>query len=745
MKKLAILLIIALYANLSVAQWRNTSGPFGEIHCVESGNGNLFVGTDKGLYLSSDNGNTWTSVNTGLPAGRAVKAVAINGTTIFAGVDSNGVYRSTNNGSSWTAANAGLTNTHAISFLVYGSTIFVGTIDGVFSSTNNGNYWNPSNTGMTYTVVNSIVYNGTYIFAGTSDGVYISYNNGSNWYTVNNGITNDHIHSLSVSGTKLFAAAYTYGSSGGSMYVSTDNGTTWNDLSTGLDQMNVCAVIESGSNLFAGVNNDGVIMSSDNGNTWTEVNTGMDSPGFSTDIYTLTLSGSTLYASGNAGNEYNLFKSTDNGSTWTGLSTGLTNRRAYGLAGDGSRIFAITAHDALMSTNNGSTWTEPNTGSDNFFSSIAINGPTIYGGLNDDVVFSTDNGSTWTGMNAFLSYGADEIAFNGSTIYVVDHITGLQFSTDNGLTWTPADATVPTGIYSLAIQDGSMYAGSYGELYISIDNASTWTLLSTGITDDILTSLAISGTNIFASTLSHGIFLSTDGGLTWAPANTGLTTNAIHSLTISGTNIYAGTDFDGVFTRPLSEMINCVSFYTTSYDTLSNTFTLTIDSLSSAMAVGYHWDFGDGASSALQAPSHTYAVDSLYNVCMTIYTSSGESCSYCHVIGIDSLGNIIRNAGFNLVVNPFNTTGSIQKESAEPAIRFFPNPFSSQTIIETDHSFKDATLTLYNSLGQQVREIKNSSGKKIILHREDLAGGIYFLKLSQDNKIILAERVLITD
>lgn len=61
-----------------------------------------------------------------------------------------------------------------------------------------------------------------------------------------------------------------------------------------------------------------------------------------------------------------------------------------------------------------------------------------------------------------------------------------------------------------------------------------------------------------------------------------------------------------------------------------------------------------------------------------------------------------------------------------------PNPFSQQTTLSFDQELISASLTLYNSLGQKVREQKNLSGKEIILQREGLEPGVYLLELTGD-------------
>lgn len=78
-------------------------------------------------------------------------------------------------------------------------------------------------------------------------------------------------------------------------------------------------------------------------------------------------------------------------------------------------------------------------------------------------------------------------------------------------------------------------------------------------------------------------------------------------------------------------------------------------------------------------------------------------------------------------------------------LKVFPNPFSSQTTLQTDKVFKDANLTVYNLFGQTVKQKNNLSGQTIIFHRDNLPSGLYLFRLTQDNKIILTDKLIITD
>jgi len=78
-------------------------------------------------------------------------------------------------------------------------------------------------------------------------------------------------------------------------------------------------------------------------------------------------------------------------------------------------------------------------------------------------------------------------------------------------------------------------------------------------------------------------------------------------------------------------------------------------------------------------------------------------------------------------------------------IDVFPNPFSISTTLNTNENLTNATFTMYSSNGQPVKEIKNIFGKTIILQRDNLLSGLYFLRLTQGNEIFATEKLVITD
>jgi len=84
-------------------------------------------------------------------------------------------------------------------------------------------------------------------------------------------------------------------------------------------------------------------------------------------------------------------------------------------------------------------------------------------------------------------------------------------------------------------------------------------------------------------------------------------------------------------------------------------------------------------------------------------------------------------------------------ENSDKDISVFPNPLISSTTIKLINDLKNATLTIYNSYGIALKQIKNISGKTVTLFRENLPSGIYFIRLIDESKTIALEKLIITD
>jgi hypothetical protein len=282
-------------------QWIRMNGPnVNDVFRIAIIGSNIYAGSHEGLYRSSDNGNTWTTLNIGIPnldiSKQEIGVVAGEGQNLFASIWGYGLYLSTDYGSTWTESDTGLTSRYIMSMtsISNGSgsdNIFAGTDQGVYLSTNHGFRWTAINSGMSNKVVSSIIVvpdikGRMNIFAGcvADGGVFLSTNTGSSWTPVSFGLSSKNVYSLAVIGNHLFAGTLSDNSyfDGnvwhiiGGVFVSTNNGTSWS--SAGLSTCFVLALSASGSVLFAGSNVSGVFASTDNGAHWSAMNTNLSDP-----------------------------------------------------------------------------------------------------------------------------------------------------------------------------------------------------------------------------------------------------------------------------------------------------------------------------------------------------------------------------------------------------------------------------------------------------------------------------------
>lgn len=291
-------------------------------------------------FLNNFSNAQWFLSSTGITGGASISSLAASGTNIFAATHGEGVYISSNNGNSWEAVNNGLTQLNVYSLGVSGSGIFAGTLDGVFKSTNNGANWTSASNGIGGTV-RSFAVTGTNIYAGGGNGVFLSVNDGASWTELINGLPDLFSATcLAVSGTGVFVGHDNTGSGvPGGIYKSTNGGTNWILAVNGLINGNVRCLAASGTTLFAGTS-AGVYVSTNDGNNWSQANGGL--PGLLY-INTIYASGSNVFVGANPPGQ--LYMTTNNGTNWLDKSTGFTGAQyVYAILVANNYIFAGKYH-----------------------------------------------------------------------------------------------------------------------------------------------------------------------------------------------------------------------------------------------------------------------------------------------------------------------------------------------------------------------------------------------------------------
>ncbi len=93
-------------------------------------------------------------------------------------------------------------------------------------------------------------------------------------------------------------------------------------------------------------------------------------------------------------------------------------------------------------------------------------------------------------------------------------------------------------------------------------------------------------------------------------------------------------------------------------------------------------------------------------------------------------------------------TTDFENRMDESALQIFPNPFSSVTNIKINCPSANLKITVFNCLGQMVKQIgplNIRSSQPLILYREELKAGLYFIKLFDNEKVLGTQKLLVTE
>jgi len=159
----------------------------------------------------------------------------------------------------------------------------------------------------------------------------------------------------------------------------------------------------------------------------------------------------------------------------------------------------------------------------------------------------------------------------------------------------------------------------------------------------------------------------------------------------------------------------------------SNVGQYTVVDYSSGGSLSYLWSFGDGDTSSIQYPTHTYTVPGYYTICLTVISANGCTSSFC-----DSSFYAAKNgggpmSGVNVISR--STALGIQPVANEAGVSIYPNPASSALAVKVSSNDKIISSTIYNTTGQKVAEF----GSSTLLSIGSLTTGLYLIEVRTNN------------
>ncbi|MGA3092443.1 MAG: hypothetical protein ABSD75_27890 [Terriglobales bacterium] len=538
---------------------------------VDPGNNQVVLATvdycpASGVYRSADGGNTWTAVLAGnlnniqaagtsvFFVGGGVAYAALGETT---GNAVNGVYMSSDDGQTWTAVNgtgayvlpngtnAGRIALTASAFnpkVLYAAVSLGDNFVGVYSTPDGAQHWYPTNApdfcskqcyydiaiAASPTDSNTVYAGGIYNYPQSMQTTVIGSTDGGNTWTLVGASTGSSRNLLHTD-----VHALTFSANGKTLYVANDGGIwktgdaatpkklNWSGLNDTLATIQFYPgfVFDGQGNALGGTQDNGSLVLGAAPADWSAVTCG--DGGFGAIDY--TTSPYTFYTTCNYPGGVEISTTPSNPSTWTTINSGIN-------FGDPALFIPPLVKDPSISgtlyygtnqvyktSNSGTLWAsispQPLPGSTGNVSAIAVapsSSTTIYAGTTDSqIVATTNGGTTWTNVT-----------------------TGLPPRYVSHIAVDPANSTTAYATYSGF--SGFAQGDTLGHVFVTLNGGTTWSDISGNlpnipvndvVIDPVLANTLYAGTDL-------GVFVSSNGGVSWSTLGTALPNVAVLSLTL---------------------------------------------------------------------------------------------------------------------------------------------------------------------------------------------------------------------
>jgi hypothetical protein len=323
-----------------------------------------------------------------------------------------------------------------------------------------------------------------------------------------------------------------------------------------------------------------------------------------------------------------------------------------------------------------------------------------------------------------------DMASNSKFVFASTGGSGLFRSGDEGATWQ--DITGSTGggyFYSLLSAQDSLYTGSFGSVFFSSDNGTTWKDLGLGLDlNDNVLALAKNSQFVFAGIEQKGVFSRSHSGGAWVQKNTGLHSSAtVNDLLTMGSALFAATD-KGLYvsgnngtswtlvTAGLTATISVNKLYKKNNLVIagaSNGFYKSTDSgnswtfsgeggapvtpnIVSLTSLGNVY-FGGAVSSSLHGAFLSFDQGSTW----TTYTANAAAAMPYYSL-TSSKNFVFAGIGNSILRYSPGPVGLLEKGSDNDPVRIFPNPCSDKLFFSFPQSTEPLMVEVYDVNGRKV-------------------------------------------
>jgi photosystem II stability/assembly factor-like uncharacterized protein len=602
----------------SMAQWQHTYGPEGGLvkTMIADADGNIYTGAERGIFKSTDDGQSWRTANNGLSASFEPFIMDTMGTAVLVSgnsLNAHELYITEDNGATWQniAPQDPLLYISGLGSIgnriLFSASSGIVAFKGIQYSDDMGATWDtiptylisPDSTPQPQVNFMTVIGEDIYAYVNNS-GLYRTSDMGATWEHADNGYisSGNPPRFLGRLGTTLFLCE----EFNGTYHYSTDNAASWQTASIDPFIQIRQFVLHNGS-IYAPTN-DRTYRSTDGITNWTQMTN------LGTGNHTLLHShGNVLLHATHVFGE-GIRRTTDNGANWSPSQTGFAATRAQTLHWHQGEFFAASYERGMQrSSDNGASWVriQPSPVPALLYATdiITIGNEVLQAGYSR-IFRSTDLGASWTSYASGLPgiFNANDLELSGNDLYVActeglykstsfgqwasisANLPGVGFhqvikrngrlfavgsetvgwelharvvySDDEGATWTNVSAQFNFSTYSEAkavhAVGGNILVAADGDLWLSSDNGATFSNTTADISYISGAEFHTEGDNTFLASGS-GLWVSGNNGQNWENITGDLFYTGILSVTTQNDQLYVGTDWGGVWTRELNTIV----------------------------------------------------------------------------------------------------------------------------------------------------------------------------------------------
>jgi photosystem II stability/assembly factor-like uncharacterized protein len=513
----------------------------------------LIAGTLDGVYRSLDRGLNWHPIS---PKGskeiREVESLAFDprdAKIIYAGTW-HLPWKTIDGGREWTNIKDGVIDDSDVFSIIVDPTkpdvVYASACSGIYKSESAGEHFHriegiPSTARRTRVLQQDPASRET-VYAGTTEGLYKTLDGGKTFQAMTGAdvIVND-VYVDATNPLHVLLAT-----DRGGVLASTDGGATFKASNQGFSGRKVQALLVDRRNarqLLAGVLNDktfgGAFLSEDGGVAWRQIAEGLEGR----DVFVLAQAGDGTVLAGTNHGIFALTTDKEKGAHWESRST-LNNAVPAPAPPNAGETQPKESNQKDVAQK------QPGLQIEGRVNALALSGDAWLASTTSGLLTSRDNGATWQGGPVVGASDYLAVAAHGSSFAAASQ-DRVVLSQDAGQTWAPVGIpTVLTRIHSVTFSaDGTLWLAAREGVYFTRDLGKTWMWVTRLPLTDIDDLFYDEGLNriLVSSRSSDQVFLINPKTLDWSWHQTGYKISVVRA---AGDRLVAASLFDGVLVQP---------------------------------------------------------------------------------------------------------------------------------------------------------------------------------------------------